>query len=120
MRTVMSIKGNEYVEAAVATGSGNLRIIFKHIIPNAIAPMLLTATMSIGGGIMQISGLSFLGLGVMPPTPEWGSILNAGRPFIRDFWPILVFPAAFITLTVLGFNLFGDALRDALDPRLKD
>jgi peptide/nickel transport system permease protein len=118
--TVMSIKNNEYVEAAIATGSNNLRIIFKHIIPNAIAPMLLTATMSIGGGIMQISGLSFLGLGVQPPTPEWGSILNAGRPYLRDFWPIIVFPAMFITLTVLGFNLFGDALRDALDPRLKD
>lgn len=118
--TVMSIKSNEYVEAAIATGSNNIRIILLHIIPNAIAPMLLTATMSIGGGIMQISGLSFLGLGVMPPTPEWGSILNAGRPFLRDFWPIIVFPAMFITLTVLGFNLFGDALRDALDPRLKD
>ena len=118
--TVMSIKSNEYVEAAIATGCSNFRIIFKHIIPNAIAPMLLTATMSIGGGIMQISGLSFLGLGVQPPTPEWGSILNAGRPFLRDFWPIIVFPAMFITLTVLGFNLFGDALRDALDPRLKD
>lgn len=118
--TVMSIKNNEYVEAAIATGSNNLRIVFKHVIPNAIAPMLLTTTMAIGGGIMQISGLSFLGLGVAPPTPEWGSILNAGRPFLRDFWPLIVFPAMFITLTVLGFNLFGDALRDALDPRLKD
>jgi peptide/nickel transport system permease protein len=118
--TVMSIKNNEYVEAAIATGSNNLRIVFKHVIPNAIAPVLLTATMAIGGGIMQISGLSFLGLGVAPPTPEWGSILNAGRPYLRDFWPLIVFPAMFITLTVLGFNLFGDALRDVLDPRLKD
>jgi peptide/nickel transport system permease protein len=74
----------------------------------------------IGGNIMAISGLSFIGLGVQPPTPEWGSILAAGRQYIRDFWPIIVFPSMFIMLTVFGFNLFGDGLRDALDPRLKD
>ncbi|NLV49329.1 MAG: ABC transporter permease [Clostridiales bacterium] len=118
--TVMAIKTNEYIEAAKATGSRNLRIIRKHILPNTFAPLLVNATMSIGGSIMGIAGLSFIGLGVKPPTPEWGSILNVGREFIRDFWPMTVFPALFIMLTIFGFNLFGDALRDALDPRLKD
>jgi peptide/nickel transport system permease protein len=118
--TVMSIKSNEFVEAAKATGSCNIRIIFKHILPNTIAPLIVSSTLSIGGCIMAISGLSFIGLGVQPPIPEWGSILAAGRTYIRDFWPIIVFPSLFIALTLFGFNLFGDALRDALDPRLKD
>jgi len=117
---VMSIKGNEFVEAAIATGSRQYRVLFRHILPNTIAPLLLNCTMAVGGGIMAVSGLSFIGLGIYPPTPEWGSILNAGRAFIRDFWPITVFPALFITLTMFAFNLFGDALRDALDPRLKN
>jgi len=118
--TVMSIKSNEFVEAAKATGSTNVRIIFRHVLPNTIAPLIVSASLDIGGNIMAISGLSFIGLGVQPPIPEWGSILAAGRLYIRDFWPIIVFPALFIALTLFGFNLFGDALRDALDPRLKD
>jgi len=118
--TVMSIKSNEFVEAAKATGSKNSRIIFKHILPNTIAPLIVNSTLMLGGCIMAISGLSFIGLGVQPPTPEWGSILATGRTYIRDFWPIVVFPAIFIVLAVFGVNLFGDALRDALDPRLKD
>lgn len=117
---VLAIKSNEYIEAAKATGSRNFRIIFVHILPNVFAPLLINATMSIGGSIMGIAGLSFIGLGVKPPTPEWGSILNVGRDYLRDFWPMTVFPALFIALTIFGFNLFGDALRDALDPRLKD
>jgi len=118
--TVMSIKSNEFVEAARATGSRNSRIIFKHILPNSIAPLIVNATLQLGGSIMAISGLSFIGLGVQPPTPEWGSILAAGRTYLRDFWPIIVFPSMFIVLAVFGVNLLGDALRDALDPRLKD
>jgi peptide/nickel transport system permease protein len=118
--TVMSIKSNEFVEAAIATGSSNLRAVFKHILPNTIAPLLLNSTLAISGGVMAVSALSFVGLGVNPPTPEWGSILNAGRPYIRDFWPLIVFPALFVSLTTFGFNLLGDAMRDALDPRLKD
>ena len=118
--TVLTIKSNEFVEAAKATGSRNYRIIFKHILPNTIAPLIVNATLALGGCIMGISGLSFIGLGVQPPTPEWGSILATGRTYIRDFWPIVVFPAVFIALAVFGINLFGDALRDALDPRLKD
>ena len=118
--TVLSIKTNEFVEAARATGSKHLRIIFVHILPNTFAPLLVNSTLLIGGNIMAISGLSFIGLGVQPPTPEWGSILAAGRQYIREFWPIIVFPSLCIILTVFGFNLFGDGLRDALDPRLKD
>lgn len=118
--TVMAIKGNDFVEAAKATGSKNRRIIFRHIVPNTIAPLVVNSTLLIGGNIMAISALSFIGLGVTPPTPEWGSILAAGRQYIRDFWPIVLFPSIFIMLTLFGFNLFGDGLRDALDPRLKD
>jgi peptide/nickel transport system permease protein len=118
--TVLSIKTNDFVEAARATGSKHMRLIFKHILPNTIAPLIVNSTLLIGGNIMAISGLSFIGLGVQPPIPEWGSILAAGRIYIRDFWPIIVFPSMCIMLTVFGFNLFGDGLRDALDPRLKD
>ena len=118
--TVLSIKSNDFVEAARATGSRHFRVIFKHILPNTLAPLIVNATLQIGGNILAISGLSFIGLGVMPPTPEWGSILNAGRTYLRDFYPIIVFPAIFIFLTVFGINLLGDGLRDALDPRLRD
>ena len=118
--TVMSIKSNEFVEGARSYGAGHTRIIFSHILPNCIAPLFIHLAGSIGSGIMVIAGLSFLGLGVKPPTPEWGAMLNAGRAYIRDFWPMIFFPAIFILLTILAFNLLGDALRDALDPRLKD
>ena len=118
--TVMTIKSNEYIEAARASGSRHRRLIFKHVLPNTIAPLIVNASLWIAGNIMQISGLSFVGLGVNPPTPEWGAILAAGRTYIRDFWPIIVFPSLFIALTLFGFNLLGDGLRDALDPRLKD
>ena len=118
--TVMSIKSNEFIEAARASGSKHLRVIFVHVIPNTIAPLLVDTSLKISGCIMAISGLSFVGLGVLPPTPEWGSILANGRSYLLDFWPIIVFPALFIALTLFGFNLLGDGLRDALDPRLKD
>ena len=117
---VMTIRGNEFIEAAVATGSTNRRIIFKHVLPNTIAPLIVSATLDIGGNIMAISGLSFVGLGVQPPTPEWGSILSASRTYILDYPYMVIFPALFIALTIFGFNILGDALRDALDPRLRD
>lgn len=117
--SVLSIKDQEFVEAARATGSTHFRIIFKHVIPNCLAPLIVDTTLRIGMAIMQISGLSFIGLGVQPPTPEWGSILSAGRAYLRDFWPMVVFPSAAIMLTMFGFNLLGDGLRDALDPKLK-
>ena len=118
--TVMAIKSNEFIEAARASGSKHFRIIFVHVIPNTIAPLIVNASLSISGSIMAISGLSFVNLGVQPPTPEWGSILANGRAYLLSFWPIIVFPALFIALTMFGFNLLGDGLRDSLDPRLKD
>ena len=117
--TVLTIRDQEYIEAAVLSGSKNMRIILKHVIPNALAPLIVQATLGIGGNIIMISSLSFIGLGVQPPTPEWGSILNAGRQYIRDFWPLITFPGLAIMLTMFGFNMLGDGLRDALDPRLK-
>ena len=118
--TVISIKGNDFVEAARATGSNNLRTIFKEVLPNTIAPVIINASLGVGGNIFGISGLSFIGLGVQGATPEWGSILAVGKGYIREFWPLVVFPAVALTLTIFGFNLLGDALRDALDPRLRD
>lgn len=117
--TVLQIRGQEYVEAARATGSTNLRIIFKQILPNTLSPLIVDSTLRIGGNILQISGLSFVGLGVRPPTAEWGSIMSAGREFITTFWPMITFPGIAIVLTVFAFNVMGDGLRDALDPRLK-
>lgn len=117
--TVMSIRDSEYVEAARATGSRNARIIWRHVIPNTLAPMLVDTTLRIGQTITAIAGLSFVGLGVQPPMPEWGSILASSRQYIRDFYPLVLFPGLMIMLTLFGFNVFGDALRDALDPKMK-
>ena len=118
--TVLQIRSQEFVEAAKATGSGHGKIIFHEILPNILSPLIVDSTMRIGGNILQISGLSFIGLGVLPPTPEWGSMLNAGREFIRKFYPLITFPGIAIMLTMFGFNMFGDGLRDAMDPKLKD
>jgi len=117
--TVMTIREEEYVEAARATGAGHMRIIFFQILPNTLAPIIVDTTLRIGANILQISGLSFIGLGVQPPTAEWGSIMTVGRDYIRDFYPIVTFPGISIMLTLFGFNLLGDGLRDALDPKLK-
>lgn len=116
---VLTVKGQEFVEAARAVGSGHLRIILVHLIPNTFATVVVNATLMLGSAILTISGLSFIGLGVAPPAPEWGSILSAGRQYIRDFWPIVTFPGLAIMATLFGFNLLGDGLRDALDPKLK-
>ena len=117
---VLSIREQEYVEAARATGASDLRIMFRQIVPNILSPVIVESTLRIGGCILMISSLSFIGLGVQPPTPEWGSMLSAGRAPIRSFWPIVTFPGLAIMLTLFGFNLFGDGLRDALDPKLKN
>ena len=116
---VLTIKDREFVEAAESMGAGKMRIIFHDIIPNALSPIIVESTLRIGACILQISSLSFIGLGVTPPTPEWGSIMANGRDYIRDFYPLVTFPGIAIMLTLFGFNLFGDGLRDALDPRLK-
>lgn len=116
---VLTLRDQEYVEAATATGSGSVRIMLRHILPNALAPILVECTLRIGGGIMAISGLSFIGLGISEPTAEWGGMLAFGRQYIRDYWPLVTFPGIAIMLTLFGFNVLGDGLRDALDPRLK-
>lgn len=116
---VLTVKGKEFVESARSSGARDGRIIWKHIVPNALSSTIINITLCIPGAILAISSLSFIGLGVQPPTPEWGSILSAGRQYIRDFWPMVVFPGVAIMLTVIGFNLFGDGLRDAMDPKLK-
>lgn len=116
----LSLREQEFVLAAKALGASNSRIIFRHILPNAMAPIIVSATLRIGGAILSESGLSFLGLGVPEPFPSWGSILNTGRTYLRQAPWITLFPGIFIFLTVLAFNYVGDGLRDALDPRLKD
>ena len=117
--TVLQIRSQEFVEAAKATGSSQLKIIFHEILPNILSPLIVDSTMRIGGNILQISGLSFIGLGVQSPTAEWGSIMSDGQEVITTFWPMITFPGIAILLTVFAFNVMGDGLRDALDPRLK-
>ena len=116
---VLSVREQEYIESSKAIGAGNMRIIFKHIIPNAFASALVIFTLRLADNVLIVSSLSFLGLGVQPPTPEWGSMISAGRQYIRDFYPIVVCPGLAIMVTLIAFNLLGDGLRDALDPRLK-
>jgi peptide/nickel transport system permease protein len=117
--SVMTIKDNEYVEAAICIGNGNLRLLCKHMIPNSLAPIIVQGTLGIAGGILSTSGLSFLGLGIQPPTPEWGLMLSQARQYIRGNWWIVTFPGITIMLAIGAINLLGDGLRDALDPRLK-
>jgi peptide/nickel transport system permease protein len=117
--SVLIIKDQEYIEAARALGAGDFRIIFKYLIPTSLAPLIVQATLGVAGAILSIAGLSFLGLGIQPPTPEWGSMLSGARAYIRDGWHITVIPGLGIMLTILALNVLGDGLRDALDPRLK-
>ncbi|MBC7264124.1 MAG: ABC transporter permease [Chloroflexi bacterium] len=116
---VLSIKERAYIEAARAVGASDLRIIFRHVLPNCLAPLIVSTTMAIPGAIMTEAGLSFIGLGVPPPTPSWGEMLYSGRPYIRTMPWLSIWPGLAIFITVLSFNLFGDGLRDALDPYLK-
>ena len=117
--TMIGIGGQEYVEAAKAYGASDRRIMFKYILPNAVGPIIVTTTMSMAGALLAASSMSYLGLGIKPPTPEGGGLLNAGREFIRTAPFLLYFPGLCIVLASLGFNLLGDGLRDALDPKLK-
>lgn len=117
--SVLLLREKEYVEASISFGAGHGRIIRKHIIPNTLAPLIVQSTLKFGDAILCIASLSFIGLGIQPPTPEWGSILSNGRELVRSFWPIVTFPGITIALTMLAFNLAGDGLRDAMDPRLK-
>lgn len=118
--SVMTISGQEFVEAARASGSGDLRIIFKHLIPNCMAPIIIQSTLGVAGAILTAAGLSFIGLGIQPPAPEWGAMVSSGRAYIRDFPHMTLYPGIAIMLTILSLNLLGDGLRDALDPKLKN
>jgi len=117
---ILSVKGQEYIEAAKACGTKDARIIFKHILPNAIGPIIVQATLNMGTAILGISSLSFIGLGIQPPTPEWGSMLSDARSQLRYYPHLVIIPGIAIVLAVMSFNLIGDGLRDALDPRLKN
>lgn len=117
---VLSLKKQDFTEAARAMGASDLRIIFRHILPNAAAPIIVNTTLRVAGAILAESSLSFLGLGVQEPFPSWGSILNAGRSHLRSAPWITLFPGILIFITVLAFNYVGDGLRDALDPKLKE
>jgi peptide/nickel transport system permease protein len=116
---VLSLREREFVQAALALGSGDGRILVRHILPNALTPWLVVATLDMARVIVIESALSFLGLGVQPPTPTWGGMLADGRVYISTAWWLATFPGLAILVTVLGINLFGDGLRDTLDPRLK-
>lgn len=118
--SVLSIRDQEFVEAAKAIGASDARIIFKHIIPNALAPVIVQGTLGVAGAILSIAGLSFIGLGIQPPAPEWGAMLSGGRQYLRYAWWVTTFPGVAIMITILSLNLLGDGLRDALDPRLKN
>jgi peptide/nickel transport system permease protein len=115
----LSLKEQEFVQAALAFGASDLRIIFRHLLPNAMAPVLISATFGIAGAILTESALSFFGLGVQPPTPSWGNILSSGYKYIDFAHWLSIFPGLGILITALGYNLLGEGLRDALDPRLK-
>jgi len=117
--SVLSLREREFVQAAQALGSGDGRILLHHILPNALTPWLVVATLDMARVIVIESALSFLGLGVQPPTPTWGGMLADGRVYISTAWWLATFPGLAILMTVLGINLFGDGLRDTLDPRLK-
>lgn len=118
--SVLTIVGSDFVEAARSQGAGDFRIIVRHILPNSLGPIIVQATMSVSFMIMLAASLSFIGLGVQPPTPEWGGMLSEGREFMRYSWNVVAFPGLAIVLSSLSLNLLGDGLRDALDPKLKD
>ena len=115
----LSLRERDFAQAAKALGVSDRRIIFRHILPNALAPVFVTATLDVATAILVEAGLSFLGFGVQPPAPSWGNILTEGRTYIFDAWWLTVFPGLAILITVLSFNLLGEGLRDALDPRLR-
>jgi len=117
---VLPLADQEFVEAARACGTRPFRIIWRHIAPNIMGPMIVQATMAIASVIITAAGLSFIGMGIQPPNPEWGSMLSQGNNFIRTAPHLVIFPGLAIVISALSFNLVGDGLRDALDPRLKD
>jgi len=116
---VLTVKNQEYIEASRALGKTNGYIILHHILPNCLSPIIVQITLRVGSAIISASSLSFLGLGIKPPLPEWGALLSAGNPYVTTRPYLTVFPGLAIMLTVLAFNMVGDGLRDAMDPKLK-
>ncbi len=116
---VLTIKDSDYIEAARAGGTSTTRIILRHILPNSMGPILVQATLSMGGVILTAASLSFIGLGISPPTPEWGAILTEGQEHLREYPHLVIIPGLTIMLSVLACNFLGDGIRDALDPKLK-
>ena len=117
---MLSVVDQEFVEAARAYGSNNIRIIFQEVLPNALGPIIVQTTQSIAGKILTAASLSFIGMGVQAPQPEWGTMLSEARPYMRECPYLVLIPGIFIIVTALSFNLFGDGLRDALDPHMKN
>jgi peptide/nickel transport system permease protein len=115
----LSLREREFVTAARALGASDIRLILRHMLPNALAPVMVSATLGVAGAILTESALSFLGLGVQPPTPSWGNILTAGKDNIEIAWWLSVFPGLAILVTVMSYNLLGEGIREAIDPRLK-
>jgi peptide/nickel transport system permease protein len=116
----LSLREREFVTAARALGASDTRLILRHMLPNALAPVMVSATLGVAGAILTESALSFLGLGVQPPTPSWGNILTAGKDNIEIAWWLSVFPGLAILITVMSYNLLGEGIREAIDPRLKE
>ncbi len=115
----LQVKGIDFINAAISLGNNDIRILFKHILPNVLASAIVVATLEMARMIIMEAALSFLGLGIQPPTPSWGTMVADGRDYITNAWWLITFPGLAIMMTVLGINLFGDWLRDSLDPKLK-
>lgn len=118
--SVLSVKDHEFIEAARAIGTNDFMIIVKHVLPNCVAPIIVQATVGVALAILTAASLSFIGLGIQPPQPEWGAMLSSGRYYIRDNWYMTLFPGLAIAITIFSLNVLGDGLRDALDPKLRD
>lgn len=117
---ILTVRNSEYIEAATSINCTTVRVMARHVVPNAISPLIVQIAMGIANAGLAASSLSFLGFGVQPPTPEWGSMLSGARAYIRDYPHMVLIPGIFIMVTVLSFNMVGDAVRDALDPKLRD
>jgi peptide/nickel transport system permease protein len=115
----LSLRERDFIQAARALGGKDLRIIFRHILPNSLAPVLVSATLGVAGAILTESALSFLGIGIQPPDPSWGNMLTAGKDNIEIAWWLSFFPGFAIFITVMGYNMLGEGIRDAIDPRLR-
>ncbi len=118
--SVLSVTGQTYIEAAHSCGTPDFQIILKHVLPNAIGPIIVESTMAVGSAIISAAGISFVGMGIQPPAPEWGAMLNEAKMYMTMYPYMVLFPGLAIGFTALSMNLMGDGLRDALDPKLKD